>query len=203
MSARDIDLPVPAPVRAPASIRLRPKLSNDLLLPLVSARRAGATQAGYGNPLPIWQQPPLTESDAALRAQLEAPDARSRRMTQSDNRDHAPRQPLCCSAPTRGKQRRPERSALPASEPRTSRTPRNWPTTTACWPTISREPVACMPDTACAQYLEAAYARAHATLHATAWRPGQRLLTLFRDDIPAGGALARLPTSSGRPPSSS
>jgi uncharacterized membrane protein SpoIIM required for sporulation len=42
-----------------------------------------------------------------------------------------------------------------------------------------------MPDTRAREYLEAIYARAHATLHRTAWRPGYALLTLFRDEIPA------------------
>jgi uncharacterized membrane protein SpoIIM required for sporulation len=42
-----------------------------------------------------------------------------------------------------------------------------------------------MPDTRVRQYLEAAYARAHATLYHGAWHPGSALLTLFRDEIPA------------------
>jgi uncharacterized membrane protein SpoIIM required for sporulation len=41
-----------------------------------------------------------------------------------------------------------------------------------------------MPSTSAREYLEAAYARAHATLHHGAWHPGHALLTLFRDDIP-------------------
>ena len=42
-----------------------------------------------------------------------------------------------------------------------------------------------MPDSRTREYLEAAYARAHATLHHGAWRIGSALLTLFRDEIPA------------------
>lgn len=41
-----------------------------------------------------------------------------------------------------------------------------------------------MPDSRMRQYLEAAYARAHATLYREAFRPAQALLTLFRDEIP-------------------
>jgi uncharacterized membrane protein SpoIIM required for sporulation/uncharacterized RDD family membrane protein YckC len=42
-----------------------------------------------------------------------------------------------------------------------------------------------MPNTRTREYLEAAYARAHATLHRGAWHPGYAVLTLFRDEIPA------------------
>jgi uncharacterized membrane protein SpoIIM required for sporulation len=42
-----------------------------------------------------------------------------------------------------------------------------------------------MPDSRTREYLEAAYARAHATLHHGAWRLGSALLRLFRDEIPA------------------
>ena len=42
-----------------------------------------------------------------------------------------------------------------------------------------------MPDTRTREYLEAAYARAHATLHHGAWRIGSGLLGLFREEIPA------------------
>jgi uncharacterized membrane protein SpoIIM required for sporulation/uncharacterized RDD family membrane protein YckC len=35
------------------------------------------------------------------------------------------------------------------------------------------------------EYLEYAYARAHATLHYGAWHPGDALLSLFRDQLPA------------------
>jgi uncharacterized membrane protein SpoIIM required for sporulation len=42
-----------------------------------------------------------------------------------------------------------------------------------------------IPDTRTREYLEGAYARAHATLHRGAWRPGSALLGLFRDEIPA------------------
>jgi uncharacterized membrane protein SpoIIM required for sporulation len=41
-----------------------------------------------------------------------------------------------------------------------------------------------MPDSRVRQYLEAAYARAHATLYRGAWQPRQALLMLFRDEIP-------------------
>lgn len=41
-----------------------------------------------------------------------------------------------------------------------------------------------MPDSRTRDYLEAAYARAHATLHHGAWRAGSELLALFRDEIP-------------------
>src|ERR1700674_4478335 len=41
-----------------------------------------------------------------------------------------------------------------------------------------------LPDSRTREYLEAAYARAHATLHHGAWRLGATLLALFRDDIP-------------------
>src|SRR5438132_5212602 len=43
-----------------------------------------------------------------------------------------------------------------------------------------------LPDSRTREYLEAAYARAHATLHRGAWHIGSELLTLFRDDLPAG-----------------
>ncbi len=42
-----------------------------------------------------------------------------------------------------------------------------------------------LPDSRTREYLEAAYARAHATLHRGAWRMGSELLVLFRDEIPA------------------
>jgi uncharacterized membrane protein SpoIIM required for sporulation len=45
-----------------------------------------------------------------------------------------------------------------------------------------------MPGSRTREYLEAAYARAHATLHRGAWRPGHSLLRLFRDEIPAAVA---------------
>jgi uncharacterized membrane protein SpoIIM required for sporulation len=41
-----------------------------------------------------------------------------------------------------------------------------------------------MPDSRAREYLEAAYARAHATLHHGAWRAGAALATLFRDELP-------------------
>jgi uncharacterized membrane protein SpoIIM required for sporulation len=41
-----------------------------------------------------------------------------------------------------------------------------------------------LPDSRMREYLEAAYARAHATLHHGAWRAGSALLTLFRDELP-------------------
>ena len=41
-----------------------------------------------------------------------------------------------------------------------------------------------LPDSRTRDYLEAAYARAHATLHHGAWRAGSELLALFRDEIP-------------------
>ena len=40
------------------------------------------------------------------------------------------------------------------------------------------------------EYLESAYARAHATLYHGAWRAGDALLSLFRDQLPAGRAMA-------------
>jgi len=42
-----------------------------------------------------------------------------------------------------------------------------------------------IPDSRAREYLEAAYARAHATLHHGAWRAGNALLALFRDELPA------------------
>jgi uncharacterized membrane protein SpoIIM required for sporulation len=42
-----------------------------------------------------------------------------------------------------------------------------------------------MPESRVRQYLEAAYARAHATLYREASRPTYAVLSLFRDDIPA------------------
>jgi uncharacterized membrane protein SpoIIM required for sporulation len=42
-----------------------------------------------------------------------------------------------------------------------------------------------LPESRTRQYLESAYARAHATLHHKAWRLGDELLTLFRDELPA------------------
>jgi uncharacterized membrane protein SpoIIM required for sporulation len=41
-----------------------------------------------------------------------------------------------------------------------------------------------LPESRTREYLEAAYARAHATLHHGAWRAGSALLTLFRDELP-------------------
>ncbi len=41
-----------------------------------------------------------------------------------------------------------------------------------------------MPDSRVRQYLEAAYARAHATLYRETFRPSHALLTLLRDEIP-------------------
>lgn len=41
-----------------------------------------------------------------------------------------------------------------------------------------------MPDSRIRQYLESAYARAHATLYRETFRPTHVLLTLFRDEIP-------------------
>ena len=41
-----------------------------------------------------------------------------------------------------------------------------------------------IPNTRAREYLEAAYVRAHSTLYRKAWRPGNALLTLFRDDLP-------------------
>src|SRR2546429_8241406 len=38
-----------------------------------------------------------------------------------------------------------------------------------------------MPDSRTREFLEAAYARAHATLHHGAWRIGSAVLTLFRE----------------------
>jgi uncharacterized membrane protein SpoIIM required for sporulation len=42
-----------------------------------------------------------------------------------------------------------------------------------------------MPDTRTREYLEGAYARAHAALYQGAWHLGSELLTLFRDELPA------------------
>ncbi|MGH8277835.1 MAG: stage II sporulation protein M, partial [Steroidobacteraceae bacterium] len=41
-----------------------------------------------------------------------------------------------------------------------------------------------MPDSRTREYLEGAYARAHATLHRGAWYAGAALLALFRDELP-------------------
>jgi len=41
-----------------------------------------------------------------------------------------------------------------------------------------------LPGSRAREYLEAAYARAHATLHHGAWRAGSALLGLFRDELP-------------------
>ena len=41
-----------------------------------------------------------------------------------------------------------------------------------------------IPNTRAREYLEAAYVRAHGTLYRQARRPGEGLLTLFRDDLP-------------------
>jgi len=43
---------------------------------------------------------------------------------------------------------------------------------------------ALLPDTRTRQFLESAYARAHATLHHQAWHAGSALLTLLRDELP-------------------
>ena len=42
-----------------------------------------------------------------------------------------------------------------------------------------------IPDTRTREYLEGAYARAHATLHNGAWHAGHALITLLRDELPA------------------
>src|SRR5207244_5238567 len=42
-----------------------------------------------------------------------------------------------------------------------------------------------MPDSRTREFLEAAYARAHATLHHGAWRIGSAVLTLLREELPA------------------
>jgi uncharacterized membrane protein SpoIIM required for sporulation len=42
-----------------------------------------------------------------------------------------------------------------------------------------------LPDSRAREYLETAYAQAHAGLHRPAWHPGHALLSLFRDEIPA------------------
>lgn len=42
-----------------------------------------------------------------------------------------------------------------------------------------------LPDSRTREYLESAYARAHATLHRGAWRPGSVLLELFATELPA------------------
>jgi uncharacterized membrane protein SpoIIM required for sporulation len=42
-----------------------------------------------------------------------------------------------------------------------------------------------LPDSRAREYLETAYAQAHASLHRPAWHPGYALLSLFRDEIPA------------------
>jgi uncharacterized membrane protein SpoIIM required for sporulation/uncharacterized RDD family membrane protein YckC len=41
-----------------------------------------------------------------------------------------------------------------------------------------------LPEAAVQEYLESAYARAHATLYRGAWRAGDALVSLFRDQIP-------------------
>jgi uncharacterized membrane protein SpoIIM required for sporulation len=41
-----------------------------------------------------------------------------------------------------------------------------------------------LPDSRAREYLETAYAQAHASLHRPAWHPGHALLSLFRDEIP-------------------
>jgi len=43
---------------------------------------------------------------------------------------------------------------------------------------------ALLPESRTREYLEAAYARAHATLHHGAWRAGSALHVLFRDELP-------------------
>jgi uncharacterized membrane protein SpoIIM required for sporulation len=42
-----------------------------------------------------------------------------------------------------------------------------------------------LPNSRTRDYLEAAYAQAHASLYRPAWHPGHALLSLFRDEIPA------------------
>jgi uncharacterized membrane protein SpoIIM required for sporulation len=42
-----------------------------------------------------------------------------------------------------------------------------------------------LPDSRTREYLETAYAQAHASLHRPAWHPGYAVLSLFRDEIPA------------------
>jgi uncharacterized membrane protein SpoIIM required for sporulation len=42
-----------------------------------------------------------------------------------------------------------------------------------------------LPESRAREYLEAAYAQAHASLHRPAWHPGHALLNLFRAEIPA------------------
>ena len=42
-----------------------------------------------------------------------------------------------------------------------------------------------LPESRAREYLEAAYAQAHSTLHRPAWHPGYALLSLFQHEIPA------------------
>ena len=42
-----------------------------------------------------------------------------------------------------------------------------------------------LPESRAREYLEYAYAQAHASLHKPAWHPGHALLSLFRQEIPA------------------
>lgn len=42
-----------------------------------------------------------------------------------------------------------------------------------------------LSDSRAREYLEAAYAQAHANLYRPAWHPGRAVLSLFKDDIPA------------------
>jgi Stage II sporulation protein M len=42
-----------------------------------------------------------------------------------------------------------------------------------------------LPDSRAREYLEAAYAQAHANLYRPSWHPGRAVLHLFKDDIPA------------------
>jgi uncharacterized membrane protein SpoIIM required for sporulation len=49
-----------------------------------------------------------------------------------------------------------------------------------------------MPQSRAREYLETAYAQAHASLHRPAWHPGHALLSLLRDEIPAVASWLRL-----------
>jgi uncharacterized membrane protein SpoIIM required for sporulation/uncharacterized RDD family membrane protein YckC len=180
----DIDLPAPPPgVEAPRRAAVGTadaEVVHDLLSRWVSlgaqARRNLATTL-----LSRYGMSATTESDAALRMQLERLDT-TRPPVQSPS-DRALKVALLQhsarwqTAMTRAERLSRERAANLTDATQLADDYR----LLAHDLTRVRR---LMPDTRVRQYLEAAYARTHNTLHRPAWRPGRALLILFRDEIP-------------------
>jgi uncharacterized membrane protein SpoIIM required for sporulation len=175
----DIDLPVPAPVRAPASTPAA-EVADDLLSRWSSlnerARRNLATTL-----LSQYGLTATTESDVALRTQLERLDT-TRPPTQSPSDQALKAALLQHSARWQAAMARAEHLSHERAANLTEATQLadDYRLLAHDLTRVRR----LMPNTRVRQYLEAAYARTHNTLHRAAWRPGRALLVLFRDEIP-------------------